>query len=484
MRIEKNDILTVEIISLGSDGEGIAKADGFPVFIKDSIPGDICEIKIIKAKKNLAFGRLLRIIKASPDRVKAPCPVAKRCGGCSIQPLSYDRQLDFKKDRVRECLSRIGGIDRETVFAITEDTVGMDEPYRYRNKAQYPVGYDRKGDLTAGFFASRSHEIISNDDCLLLPDEFADILDALLRFMKENGISAYDEKTCSGSIRHLVLRKAFATGEIMAVIVSASDQILHEDMLPEVLGRAGNVTTVVLNINKENTNIILGNKNRILSGSGYITDILCGLKFRISPLSFYQVNPYIASKLYETVLEYADLSGSETVWDVCCGIGTIALFLAGHCKKVLGIEIVDAAVKDAEENALLNGVSNADFITGAAEDVLPRMTMSGSEKPDAVILDPPRSGMERPALDAVIKVSPERIVYVSCDPATLARDVKILLEAGYSIRKARPFDQFCQSGHVEVVSLLQKMSNTRERTITLDVEMEDYYRLKNETGKA
>ncbi|MBR5375655.1 MAG: 23S rRNA (uracil(1939)-C(5))-methyltransferase RlmD, partial [Lachnospiraceae bacterium] len=371
MEIKKNDILTVEISSQGSDGEGIAKADGFPIFIKDSVPGDLCEIKIIKAKKNLAFARLLRIIKPSPDRVEAPCPVAKRCGGCTLQALSYARQLEYKKERVMECLVRIGGIGRETVSAVTEETVGMDEPFRYRNKAQYPVGYDRAGNLTAGFFASRSHEIITNDDCLLLPAEFAAILDKLLGFMKENRITAYDEKTCSGQIRHLVLRKAFATGEIMAVVVAASDSISFEDDLVKAICDAGNVTTVVLNTNKENTNVILGQKNRILSGSGYITDILCGLKFRISPLSFYQVNPHIAEKLYGSVLEMAGLSGEETVWDVCCGIGTIALFLAGHCKRVLGIEIVDAAVKDAKENALLNGVKNADFITGAAEDVLP-----------------------------------------------------------------------------------------------------------------
>ncbi len=456
MEFKKNNILTAEIISLGSDGEGIAKADGFPIFIKDSIPGDICEIKIIKAKKNFAFARLLRIIKASPNRIEAPCPVAKRCGGCTLQALDYAKQIEYKKEKVEECLIRIGGIDRETVSSVTEETVGMDEPYRYRNKAQYPVGYDKNGELTAGFFASRSHEIVSNDDCILLPEEFAKIMKALLGFMKENRISAYDEETCSGQIRHLVLRKAFATGEMMAVVVAATDSIPFEDKLAKALCDSGNVTTVVLNINKENTNVILGQENRILFGPGYITDILCDLKFRISPLSFYQVNPYIAQKLYESALEFAGLSGNETVWDVCCGIGSITLFLAGHCKKIIGIEIVDAAIEDAKINASLNGIKNAEFIAAAAEDILPEMTDNGTEKPDVIILDPPRSGMERPALDAVIRVSPEKIVYVSCDPATLARDINILRESGYEIKKVRPFDQFCQSSHVEVVVMLSR----------------------------
>ncbi|MBQ7464659.1 MAG: 23S rRNA (uracil(1939)-C(5))-methyltransferase RlmD [Lachnospiraceae bacterium] len=454
MEYRKNDVLTLEISSLGSNGEGIAKADGFPIFIKDSVPGDVCEIRLTKVKKSLAFGRVMRIVRPSPDRVNAPCPVSRQCGGCTLQAVSYDRQLGYKRDRVKECLVRIGGIDRDIIDRVTEDAVGMNEPFRYRNKAQYPIGYGRSGELTAGFFAGRSHEIISNDDCILLPKEFAGILKAMLDFMKREGIAAYDEGSLTGDIRHLVLKKAFATGQIMAVIVSSGDALPHEEALCEALKAAGNVTTVVLNTNRDNTNVILGPENRILCGSGYITDILCGLKFQISPFSFYQVNPYIAERLYGAALEFADLSGKEEVWDVCCGIGTITLFLAGHCRRITGIEIIKEAIDDAKENAALNGIENADFITGAAETVLPEMAAKG--RPDVVILDPPRSGMEGPALDAVIKASPEKIVYVSCDPATLARDVKHLCDAGYGIKRVRPYDQFCQSAHVEVCCLLTK----------------------------
>ncbi|MCR5649629.1 MAG: 23S rRNA (uracil(1939)-C(5))-methyltransferase RlmD [Lachnospiraceae bacterium] len=456
MEIKKNNIISLEIISLGSDGEGIAKADGFPIFIKDSVPGDVCEVRITKVKKKLAYAKILRIIKPSKDRVEAACSVAGPCGGCTLQTLVYKGQLEYKRERVTECFVRIGGIDRKTVTGITDETVGMEYPYRYRNKAQYPIGYDNSGELVAGFYAGRSHRIVSNGDCMLLPVEFAGICKALLDLMKEKGISAYDEETRVGLIRHLVLRKAFATGEIMLVLVLTSESIPYEEEIIKILSAAGNVKTIVLNINREDTNVILGRENRIIYGKGYITDTLCGLNYRISPLSFYQVNPYIAAKLYETALEFAGLTGNETVWDVCCGIGTITLFLAGHCKKIRGIEIIEDAINDAKVNAELNGIDNADFIVGAAEDILPKLTKANEDKPDVIILDPPRSGMERTALDAVIKAEPKRIVYVSCDPATLARDVKILSDSCYELKRVRPFDQFCQSAHVEVVVMLSR----------------------------
>ncbi len=481
MEYRKNDNLTLEILSLGSNGEGIAKADGFPIFVKDCIPGDLCEVKLVKVKKNLAFGRVMKIIKPSKDRIEAKCPVSKRCGGCTLQVLSYEKQLEYKKNRIYDCLHRIGGISEQLLDEIMEDTVGMEEPYRYRNKAQYPVGTDREGNLAAGFYASRSHDIVPNDDCLLLPEEFKDILKVLTDFMEEKKIPPYDEISGRGVVRHFVLRKAFGSGEIMAVIVSASDELSYEDELIGVLKKTGKITTAVLNVNKEDTNVILGPKNRILYGDGYITDQLCGLKFRISALSFYQVNPFMAEKIYETAAEFAGLSGSERVWDVCCGIGTIALYLAGFCSHVLGIEIVPEAIADAVENARINGIDNADFMTGAAEKLLPKLLDDGIKTPDVIVLDPPRSGMEKEAIEAVTGADPKKIVYVSCDPATLARDIKLLAAAGYSLQRVRPFDQFCQSSHVEVVSLLQRVSNIRERTITLDVEMEDYHRIKNRT---
>ena len=462
----KGDILDLRIENMGSGGEGIAKIGGFPVFIKDSVPGDLCRVKIVKVKKNLAYGRMLEVLLPSKDRVSEKCPLAKSCGGCSMQAVSYERQLKFKYERVCDCLKRIGGVPEEILDRAGEGTVGMEEPFRYRNKAQYPIGMDRDGNVVAGFYAARSHDIVPVSDCLLLPEQFGDILSGFLDFMRLNGVSAYDEASGKGLVRHLVIKKAFATGEILVVIVINGDSLPHEDELISTMKAFEGVSSVVLNINKAKTNVIMGSSERVIFGDGHITDILCGLKYRISPLSFYQVNPRIASGIYEAVLEFAGLTGNEEVWDICCGIGTISLYLAKHAKRVLGIEIVPEAIKDAKRNAGLNGIENAEFICGAAEDIL--YAFSEDKKagdhtfPDVIVLDPPRSGMELKAIDAVLKMAPSKIVYVSCDPATMSRDIKILTEENYSLTRFRPYDQFCQSGHVEtVVSLSLKKDSPK-----------------------
>jgi len=462
----KGDILELEIENMGSNGEGIAKADGFPVFVKDSVPGDLCLIKVTKVKKSFAYGHLLEVIKASKDRVAAICPVSKRCGGCAIQAVSYERQLSYKSDRVYDCLKRIGGIPDDILAASQDGTVGMEEPFRYRNKAQYPIGMDREGRVTAGFYAARSHSIVPVNDCLLLPEEFSGILKSVLDFIEANDITVYDEEKRKGLIRHLVLRKAFATGETMAVLVINGRSIPHEGELISILKRL-DVKTALVNINRENTNVILGEKERILFGEGYITDELCGLRFRISAQSFYQVNPHIASEIYDTVLEYADLSGNEEVWDVCCGIGTISLVMAKKAGRVLGIEIVPDAIRDAKINAELNGSKNVEFICAAAEEELPDLIKDPAVKPVLTVLDPPRSGMERPALDAVIKASPQKIIYVSCDPATLARDVRILSQSGYELKRFRTYDQFCQTAHVETVVSLSLKSDSPKIEVSM-----------------
>ena len=461
MEFKKGDILELEIENMGINGEGVAKADGFPVFVKDAVQGDVCSIKLTKVKKDYAYGHLLEVRIPSVYRVKEACPAAKRCGGCSLQAVSYERQLRFKEDRVYDCLKRIGKIDEEVLKEAVEEAFGAENPFRYRNKAQYPIGRDKDGNVTAGFYAARSHTIVPVSDCLLLPEEFSEILELVLDIIREKKISVYDETTKKGLIRHLLLKKAFATGQTMAVLVINGQGFEPEEEVVSCLKRSGKIDTALININTDNTNVILGKNERILFGEGYITDILCGLKFRISAASFYQINPYTAEKIYETVLEYACLSGDEEVWDVCCGIGTISLFLALSARKVVGIEISYQAIEDAKKNAEINNITNSEFICAAAEDILPGMVEKQNGPVDVIIMDPPRSGMERKALDAVIKAFPERIVYVSCDPATMARDVKILSESGYKLRKYRPFDQFCQTYHVETCVLLTKTNEVQ-----------------------
>ena len=457
--LKKDDILKgLHIEALSSDGSGITKIEGYPVFIKDALPGDIVTAKLMKVKKNMAFARLMKTEKASPDRVAPKCKNARPCGGCSIQELSYEKQLEYKDDKVYNCLLRIGGIPAKILDAAHEEPVGMDKPWRYRNKAQYPIGKDRDGRIISGFYAGRTHHIVEIDDCALNPPEFAVILRAFLNYCEENRLEPYDERTGSGQVRHLLIRKGFATGELMIMPVVRSLKAFGEkkrEALREAFTGIPGLASVILNENPDKTNVILGKKTEIIYGSGYIRDRMGTLDFEISPLSFYQVNPIQVEKLYGTAIEYAHLTGSEEVWDICCGIGTISLFAAQKAKYVYGIESVPEAIEDAKRNAEINGITNVEFTAAAVEKYLPEVKDLSA---DVVILDPPRSGMERPALDAVVSASPSRIVYISCDPATLARDLKVFLAAGYHLIRFAVTDQFCHTSHVETVVLLTRQN--------------------------
>ena len=457
--MNKDDMLEgLRVEALSSDGCGIAKIDGYPVFIKDALPGDIVTAKVIKAKKDMSFGRLMSIDKASEDRVAARCPIARPCGGCAIQELDYDKQLAFKDDKVYNCLLRIGGIPAKILDAAHEAPIGMDKPWRYRNKAQYPIGRSKDGRIIAGFYAGRTHHIVETEECYLNPPEFSVILRTFIRYCEESRIKPYDEITGKGQIRHLVVRKAFGTDQIMVMPVFRSLSGLdarHREALKDALIGIPGLMTIVLNENHDDTNVILGKRTEILHGPGYIEDRLGEFTFRIGPLSFYQVNSGLALRLYEKAMEYADLNRDETVYDLCCGIGTISLFAAKEAGQVFGIEAVPEAIEDARINAGLNGIDNVSFTAARVEDYLKKKEHFTA---DVVILDPPRSGMERSALDAIVTASPRRIVYISCDPATQARDLKVFLAAGYHLARFVTADQFCQSHHVETCVLLGRES--------------------------
>lgn len=576
MAFQKNDVVKVKIEDMGSEGEGIGKADGFTLFVKDAVVGDVVEAKLVKVKKNYAYARLEKVLSSSPFRAEPACPVYRQCGGCQLQALAYEKQLEFKQNKIRNNLIRIGGFQAAELDEKLEPIVGMEEPWRYRNKAQYPIGLDRAGNIIAGFYAGRTHSIIANTDCALGAAENREILELILKYMRENGVTAYDEAAGRGLVRHVLIRKGFTSGEIMVCLVinknmtdlshnvsdegpcekirekrlknqgesikEAMESALSEEskagrprdhggnLLPrqeELLRSLASVkgmTSVSVSINTEKTNVIMGREVHTLWGKDSISDTIhvrdmdkpghpCTereLVFFISPLSFYQVNPVQTEKLYSLALEYAGLTGQETVWDLYCGIGTISLFLAGSAKKVYGVEMVPQAIRDARENAARNGIHNAEFFVGKAEEVLPVFyerqqadigqkedigTDEGSRAaskagaavedkevdvmlhPDVIVVDPPRKGCDTACLDTMLKMSPQRIVYVSCDSATLARDLKVLCEGGYELKRVRGVDQFGMTVHVETVCLL---SNRKPDTkVRIDVDLEDYYRIKD-----
>jgi 23S rRNA (uracil1939-C5)-methyltransferase len=456
MAFAKDDVVRLTIEDIGTDGEGIGKVDGYTLFVKDAVIGDVVTAKIIKAKKNFGYGRLLEIITPSKDRVTPVCPVARQCGGCQIQQMSYGAQLEYKRRLVEGNIRRIGGLENVEV----QPVIGMDEPYRYRNKAQYPVGLDRDGNVIMGFYAGRTHHIIDNMDCVIGAVENAAILAAVREYIIESGASVYDETTGKGAVRHVLIRKGFHTGEIMVCVVANAKKLPNEEMLVEKLVKLefeGNVkpriTSIILNINKENTNVILGDKCRTLWGKDCIEDSIGRVKFQISPLSFYQVNPVQTEKLYAKAVEFAGLTGSENVWDLYCGIGTISLIMAEKAKHVTGVEIVPQAIENAKNNAKANGIENAEFHVGKAEEVAPLLAEQGNI-PDVIVVDPPRKGCDEALLETIVKMNPPRVVYVSCDSATLARDLKWLCANGYELDAVQPVDQFGHSVHVETVVLL------------------------------
>ena len=466
MEFRKNDLVTLEIEDCGIDGEGIGKADGFTVFVKDAVIGDTVTAKIIKAKKNYGYGRLMEVLKPSPYRVEPKCEFARQCGGCQLQALSYDQQLVFKTNKVKGHLERIGGFTDIPM----EPIIGMDELFHYRNKAQFPVGRNKEGKIVTGFYAGRTHNIIENRDCALGVAENKEVLDRVIAHMEKYGIEPYNEATGKGLVRHVLIRYGYFTKEVMVCLILNGNKIPKEEQLVKSLCEIPGMTSITINVNKKHSNVILGEEIRLLWGQEYITDRIGDISYQISPLSFYQVNPMQTQKLYAKALEYADLHGQETVWDLYCGIGTISLFLAQKAKFVRGVEIVPAAIENAKENAKLNGLENTEFFVGKAEEVLPREYKKNGVYADVIVVDPPRKGCDETLLETMVEMNPERIVYVSCDSATLARDLKYLCERGYELRKVCPVDQFGMTVHVETVVLLsqQKPDDTIEIDLDLD----------------
>ena len=475
--MNKNDIVTVEITDIGVSGEGIGHVDGYTLFIKDAVIGDVVEAKVMKAKKNYGYARLMKVVTPSEYRVEPKCAFARRCGGCQIQEMSYERQLVFKDQKIRGNLERIGGFTKEQIDAVMQPVVGMEHPFGYRNKAQFPFGTDKEGNPITGFYAGRTHDIIANTDCALGVEQNQEILEIILQYMRENKIKSYDEKTGKGLIRHALIRYGFKTKEIMVCLVVNGKKLPKAERLIEKLIQIEGMTSITISPNIRRDNVIMGDSYEILWGQGYITDYIGNVKYQISPLSFYQVNPVQTEKLYGLALEYADLKGDETVWDLYCGIGTISLFLAQKAKQVYGVEIVPQAIEDAKENAKINQIDNAEFFVGKAEEVLPeyyedyaREHNGETAHADVIVVDPPRKGCDETLLETIVKMQPEKVVYVSCDSATLARDLKYLCANGYEIMVCRGVDQFPQSVHVETVVLLsqQKPDDTIEIDLDLD----------------
>ncbi len=473
MNIQKNQIFKVKITDMGADGAGIGhleperKGDvqaGYTLFVKDAVIGDLVRARIVKAKKGYAFARLEEIVTPSPDRVRPACPYARQCGGCQLQALSYEKQLEFKDRKVKNNLIRIGGFDGDFLEQIMEKPVGMEHPFRYRNKAQIPIGTGKDGRLTAGFYAGRTHTIIENRDCLLGVPENKEILDILLDFCEENGVSAYDETSGRGLLRHVLIRKGFSTRQIMVCPVINGKALPKEEALADRLfAKIPGMTGFLINSNTEMTNVIMGERTRLVRGRDCIEDTIGGLTFSVSPHSFYQVNPAQTEKIYSQALSWAQLTGRETVWDLYCGIGTISLFLAQRAKAVYGVEAVPQAIEDARKNAQKNGISNAHFYVGEAEEVLPRMFEQEGISADVIVVDPPRKGCMEACLSTMLRMRPERIVYVSCDSATLARDLKVLTEGGYELVRGRVFDNFGQSVHVECVIMMQYCGKEKKK---------------------
>ena len=496
MEFQKNEIITVTIEDIGSEGQGIGKVDGFTLFVKDTVVGDTIEARIVKNKKSYAYAKVEKVLKPSPFRVEPKCKFARQCGGCQLQMMSYEKQLEFKQNKIRNNLIRIGGFSETYLDCVMLPIVGMEKPWNYRNKAQYPIGTDKEGNVVTGFYAGRTHSIIANTDCALGISENQEILEIILQYMRDNKISAYDEDTGKGLIRHVLIRKGFTGGELMVcLVISKSVQLPKQDELVEALTAIPGMTSISLSINKERTNVIMGREICTIWGRDTISDTIHvrdmqkdgypytgeELTFHISPLSFYQINPVQTEKLYSLALEYAGLTGKETVWDLYCGIGTISLFMAQKAKQVYGVEIIPQAIEDARENALRNHIQNATFYVGKAEEVLPAFYNNSEEKqdadmlhPDVIVVDPPRKGCDELCLKTMIEMQPNKIVYVSCDSATLARDLKILTEGGYKLEVVRGVDQFGQTVHVETVCLLSKLHEAKHHVnVTVDMDEMD-----------
>ena len=463
--VEKNQTYTMSITDIGTNGEGIGRIDGYTVFVEGALPEEVIKVLIVKTKKHFGYGKLLEILEPSPHRVTPACPVAAKCGGCQLQHLSYEGQLAFKTKKVKDHLERIGGFSGISVGYAK----GMEEPWRYRNKAQFPVG-GKTGEPEIGFYAKRSHRIIDTPVCMLQNEVNDRIVKIIRAFLAEYEIPLYDETIHRGLVRHILTRMGRCTGEIMVCLVVNGRKLPHCDVLVERLQEIEGMTSIVLNVNTDQTNVILGTEVHVLWGKETIRDYIGDVQFEISPLSFYQVNPLQTQVLYQTALDFAELEGNETVLDLYCGIGTISLFFAQKAKHVFGVEIVPEAIADAKRNAALNGMDNADFAVGAAEDVIPRLYEEKGITADVVVVDPPRKGCDSVLLDTIAAISPKKVIYVSCDSATLARDLAYLCPKGYTIEKVQVVDMFPHTVHVETVVLLsqQKPDDTIEIDLDLD----------------
>ena len=454
--LKKNDRINLNIESCSSNGSGVGHYEGMAVFVPATAVGDEITAHILKAKKTYAYAKVESVLTPSPDRIEAECPVYLKCGGCVFSHMNYAAEAEIKASHVAECFKRIGGIEPEF-----EPIISAETDKRYRNKAQFPVAVDN-GEIKTGFYSSHSHRVIHCPDCLLQPKEFEKILGVFSQYIKENGVSIYDETAHKGLLRHIYLRKGTKSGETMVCAVINGKKLPNEDKLVSALTECdSSIRSIIVNTNKEKTNVILGKQCRTLWGEDYITDILCGLTFRISPLSFYQVNRDQAEKLYNKAAEYATLSGNETVLDLYCGAGTIGLSMAKNAQEIIGVEIVPEAVEDAKLNAEINGIKNARFLCGDAPKAAEILKNEGI-RPDVIILDPPRKGCSPEMLETAAQMAPDRIVYVSCDPATLARDCGIFATLGYTATKATPVDMFPRTGHVEtVVQLSQRKTDAK-----------------------
>lgn len=451
--LSKNKEYIVDIVDIGQGGVGIGKYEGFTVFVDGGLVQDKIKVKITKSKKNYAVGDIVEIIEKSPFRVERKCSESLRqCGGCQIQELDYQKQLDIKTNEVKQVISRIGKLDD----VIVHDTLGMEHPFRYRNKAQFPI--QKKDNMPViGFYKKKSHDLISTDECIIQHEVNDKIIKIIKTYIRAYNVSIYDEKTHKGLLRHLVTKVGFTTGEVMIVLVANGKKLPYLKELASVLKEnIPGFKTLVVNVNTQKTNVILGKENIVAYGDGMIRDYIGELVFEISPLSFFQVNPLQTEVLYNKALEYANLGENDTVFDIYCGIGTISLFLAQKAKKVYGIEIVEDAIKDAKRNAKINNMDNVEFYVGKAEEVVPKMYKEG-KRANVVVVDPPRKGCDEKVLDTIISMQPDRVVYVSCNPSTLARDLAYLNERGYKCHEIQPVDMFPHSVHVECVVLMSRV---------------------------
>jgi len=450
--VQKNQTIELHFEDLTHEGEGVGKINGYPLFVPYALPGEEATVKVVKVKKNFGFGKLLEVKNRSKNRVNPPCNVYYKCGGCQLQHMGYDMQLEMKRNQVKSNLRKVAHLDHVPVHPM----IGMEDPWRYRNKVQMPVG-EKDGELITGFYRKRSHDIISDMETCVVQDELNDrSIHAVRRIANSLGISAYDEKSDSGVLRHIMVRTGRETNDTMIVLVTRTEKLPHQEaLIRELTETFPHVKSIVHNINDKRTNVVLGSKTNVIWGDEYIYDTIGNIRFAISAKSFYQINPQQTTRLYEKALEYANIDESDVVVDAYCGIGTISLFLAQQAKKVYGIEVVPEAIDDANVNAELNGITNTEFTVGEAEKVMPEWKEAGLE-PDVIIVDPPRKGCDPELLQAMIDMNPRRIVYVSCNPSTLARDLRILEDGGFGTKEIQPVDMFPQTNHIEAVCRVER----------------------------